>query len=35
MTPAVLKPGGRLIIADFKPKKERQGRGCAVSCRGE
>lgn len=22
----VLKPGGRLVIADFKPKKERQGR---------
>jgi hypothetical protein len=22
----VLKPGGRLIIADFQPKKERQGQ---------
>ena len=27
----VLKPGGRLIIADFKPKKERQGQAARKS----
>jgi ubiquinone/menaquinone biosynthesis C-methylase UbiE len=30
----VLKPGGRLVIADFKRKEERQP-GCAISRRGE
>ena len=30
----VLKPGGRLIIADFKPKKERQGQAARFHAGG-
>jgi ubiquinone/menaquinone biosynthesis C-methylase UbiE len=30
----VLKPGGRLVIADFKPKKERQGRAAHMHAGG-
>ena len=30
----VLKPGGRLIIADFKPKKERKGRAARFHAGG-
>ena len=30
----VLKPGGRLVIADFKPKKERQGRAARFHAGG-
>jgi SAM-dependent methyltransferase len=30
----VLKPGGRLIVADFKPKKERQGRAARFHAGG-
>ena len=30
----VLKPGGRLVIADFKPKKERQGQAARFHAGG-
>ena len=30
----VLKPGGRLIIADFKPKQERQGQAARFHAGG-
>ena len=30
----VLKPGGRLIIADFKPKKERKGQAARFHAGG-
>ena len=30
----VLRPGGRLVIADFKPKKERQGRSARFHAGG-
>ena len=30
----VLKPGGRLVIADFKPKQERQGQAARFHAGG-